>query len=531
MIRILLFTLLLIVSLFFIGCKNKNEKTVTTTNTTIINTVNTEDNRLSDNVSSDEELVKTLINAASSGDIEIVKSLIKNGIDVNEEDINDVDGVSEIALMAASRKGNLEMVKLLLENGADINILNDIGFTPLMISVSNGHTDIVKFLIEAGADINAYNLENMNAFDFAEPIELQELLAANGANVNMPDMGGYTPLMYAAMNGNIESVKKILKYGVIDEDNNALIFAGMAGHNDIVKLFTQAGAEISFSDAILIGDLEKTKSFIDKGIDVNLVYDRDKYKTDSDINDCQVNCSRATFPPLMLAAESGYPAIIKLLLESGANINITEGHSNHNSTALLIASRNGHAEIVQLLIDADADLNTSDSADRTIVIWATINNHIETVKLLIKNKANLDAVTKYKSSALIHAVQDERFEIAKLLLEAGVNVNIKTSQGMTALAIVFREARQGDEKTRKLRADLIKPLIEAGADVNVSNKDGRTPLMSASSGGNIEMVKLLIDNGADINAKDDMGRTALRYATLNGKTEVANLLKKAGAKE
>ena len=50
-------------------------------------------------------------------------------------------------------------VILLLDAGADINIRNNDGRTPLMMAVTNYNKDIVKLLIDRGADVNLVSYE------------------------------------------------------------------------------------------------------------------------------------------------------------------------------------------------------------------------------------------------------------------------------------------------------------------------------------------------------------------------------------
>jgi len=90
-----------------------------------------------------------LRNAAKSGDINAVRTLLDKGADVNEK-----DGVGGTPLFWAVREGHTELAKLLIEKGADVNKGTNIGETPLYTAVSHGHTELAKLLIERGADVN-----------------------------------------------------------------------------------------------------------------------------------------------------------------------------------------------------------------------------------------------------------------------------------------------------------------------------------------------------------------------------------------
>jgi uncharacterized protein len=87
-----------------------------------------------------------LISAASSNDLEAVKSSIAQGANVNDKD---KDG--KTALIYASEKGNADIVKFLIAQGANVNAKDKDGKTALMYAADKGHTDVVALLKNAGA--------------------------------------------------------------------------------------------------------------------------------------------------------------------------------------------------------------------------------------------------------------------------------------------------------------------------------------------------------------------------------------------
>jgi len=91
----------------------------------------------------------TIVEASKNGHIDIVKTLIEKGVDINTKDDYGYTSLSYAAL-----KGHSEVVDLLIEYGADINARNHWGGTALVQAVFFGHIDIAKILIDNGADMN-----------------------------------------------------------------------------------------------------------------------------------------------------------------------------------------------------------------------------------------------------------------------------------------------------------------------------------------------------------------------------------------
>ena len=87
--------------------------------------------------------VAPLHSAVAANEIEIVKLLLKNGANVNAQQMNGVT-----ALHSAAHIGSLEIVKLLLKNGAEKNAKTSEGKTPLAFAEENGFLKIVKILKE-----------------------------------------------------------------------------------------------------------------------------------------------------------------------------------------------------------------------------------------------------------------------------------------------------------------------------------------------------------------------------------------------
>jgi uncharacterized protein len=189
-----------------------------------------------------------LIIASEKGDIEVVESLLKKDIYIHTQ-----DKVGKCALVAAAYKNHLEIVDLLIAAGADVNMKDDTLQSAYLISTSDGYTELLKKTLKAGADVHctdSYNgtgliraadrghieiirellkteirVNHINRIGWTalhEAIilgdggrrhtEIVRLLVDAGADVNLPDKEGVTPLAYAKNKGYTD-ISKILEEG------------------------------------------------------------------------------------------------------------------------------------------------------------------------------------------------------------------------------------------------------------------------------------------------------------------------------
>jgi hypothetical protein len=93
--------------------------------------------------------------------------------------------------------------------------------------------------------------------------------------------------------------------------------------------------------------------------------------------------------PLSWAAERGHEAVVKLLLEKGADLETRD--DNSGQTPLSLAAESGHEVMVKLLLEKGADLETrDDNSGRTPLSLAAESGHEAVVKLLLEKGADLE---------------------------------------------------------------------------------------------------------------------------------------------
>lgn len=103
--------------------------------------------------------------AARDGDLNVLKTLIDAGVDVDEQLS---ENENRTALIVAAINGRMQAVLILLEANADTERRDNTGDTALIDAAARGHIDIAKALIKAGADPTALGEQNMSARQWAE---------------------------------------------------------------------------------------------------------------------------------------------------------------------------------------------------------------------------------------------------------------------------------------------------------------------------------------------------------------------------
>jgi len=110
------------------------------------------------------------------------------------------------------------------------------------------------------------------------------------------------------------------------------------------------------------------------------------------------------------------------------------------ATLLLSATQNGQTRIVKILLDQGANPNVTDIHDhRTPLHFAVLNFDVESIKALLDRGANINATDDYGGTALMEAASTTDRETVKFLIEHGADVNSESRDGRTALSLVRRD--------------------------------------------------------------------------------------------
>src|SRR5829696_8693537 len=151
--------------------------------------------------------------AAMAHDREAVKTLLKDGADVNA-----AQGDGMTALHWAARNGDAELTQMLLFAGANVKATTRLGgYTPLMMAASQGHAAVIASLVAGGSDAKAANALGTTPLMLAAAsgnAQAVTTLIENGAEIEAKEKTfGQTPLMFAASLDRIDAIKALIKAG------------------------------------------------------------------------------------------------------------------------------------------------------------------------------------------------------------------------------------------------------------------------------------------------------------------------------
>lgn len=420
--------------------------------------------------------------AARRGDIQAVRSLIKQGSDVNA-----VEADGSTALHHAANRGDAAVVEALLAGGAKATVATRYGVTPLALAAASGNVQVIEALIKAGAD-------------------------ANGVGP-----GGETALMTASRMGSGPAIKALLTAGAkVDardprRGQTALMWASAAGNVDGMKALIEGGADVKArSDEV---DFKRTV----RGNGGNPGLD--------------TNQSGIQFSPLSFAVRGGSVDAVNLLLDAGADVNekLPDGLN-----MVILAIINAHWELAARLIDRGADPNAAEAGwtalhqvarSRSLTVGHVPHptqtgqmSSIDLAKKLIAKGANVNArITKdgmktdgYRTqlnrigaTAYLLAAKGVDHELMRLLLANGADPLLTNDHGMRPLMVaagVALHATGEDTGTHEDALEAVKVAYEVDKDVNYVDKRGHTAILGAARRGSVAVTQFLVERGADLSA-------------------------------
>ena len=373
--------------------------------------------------------------AALNGNAKMIEALLAAGADAKG-----TVSRGQTVLMTAARSGNAAAVRVLLDHGAVADAReSQLGETALMWAASENHADVVSLLVSRGADVNSRSA----TIKFPK-----DRFGLEGVLTILPH-GDWTPIMYAARDGAPDAAKTLAKAGAdvnaVDPDGSTpIILAIMNSHYDTANVLLEAGADPNLTDKAGMGALYAAVDMSSLGEVYGL-------------------------PPRKVKDTLTPTDLISRLIAKGATVNarltsaaIQRNHTpgepqlGAGTTPLMRAARNGDYEAMRILLDAGADPNlTQPKGSNALTMSAGLGRGLGVFAKDYGTEADLREATK-------------------LLLDRGVDVNHANDDGLTAIHLA---AQAGLDSVVSL-------LAERGATLDVKDKKGRTPVdMAMGVGG------------------------------------------------
>lgn len=365
--------------------------------------------------------------------------------------------VDDSLLTHAVKKGMRELFAALLKTGADVNVADERGNTPLHYAARSNRAYFVRDLIAAGADIEARNNDNLTPLMLT--VRYRRYAAAECLLANAADR-------YAKGSKYNETVREMCTRYHCDIINNKLIKKAWneEASTDMVPY--------RFYLAARWGNEKKLRSLIEQGFDIN-TQDTQGYTAlhiGSDIED-----------------------VVDGLIKSGADMYIETYPCGQELpyTAAMQAADDRDCELLKKFLECGYDVNHKTSYGTTLLMICAASYWPWGVQLLLEYGANPSIKDKDGRTALFYATGWNIVcyaESIDYLLEYGADINEQDNDGNTALLRIADEEIDGDATHLD--------LIWRGIDVNIRNKAGQTALSIAKQHGHKRLMAELLEAGA-----------------------------------
>ena len=344
--------------------------------------------------------------------------------------------------------------RVLIDAGADVHTKDDNGRSPLHSACNSGALDVVKILVRAGAGVRATDNEGHTCLTLAvcsgHTDTVRYLVGLPDVDVN--DGGGYDDaLHYAVMSCNADVVQMLIDAGadidMLDNDGRSpLLSACNSGALDVVKILVRAGAGVRARDNQ--GDTCLTLSTL-----VACSGHTDTVRYLVGLPDFDVNDGGGYHSALHYAVMSYNADVVQMLIDAGADIDTLD---NEGCSPLHSACNSGALDAVKILIRAGARVRATDNEGHTCLTLAVCSGHTDTVRYLVGlPDVDVNDGGGYHS-ALHYAVRSYNADVAQVLLDAGADINMLDNEGRSPLHSACNSGAH----------DVVEILVRAGATDN-----------------------------------------------------------------
>ncbi|GEM_PF-2809027 len=420
-----------------------------------------------------------------------------------------------------------KLVKRLLEEGMDANAISEDGISPLIRSIQLGQTEITEILLTGGADANLADNSGWTPLHYAilglttdtqSQLKLIKTLAQHNANLNARSNINNTPLHFAAEENLPEVARILIELGaeldIQDIDQwTPLMLAINQGSVKVAQLLIQSGASLTIRNrdgwqALHFTANKKSQSSGKSRLKIAKALLKAGAPLESVTKDGS--------SPLWLAAANSQPDLLKFFIEQGGDVN----HTNHKGLNLMhqlvtyehLLPESQLNQIFDILYTAGINLNKGQSIGLTPLMIACIRQERFWVKKLLAHNANPDQTAQNNISPLYIVLKYQKtlnVPILIELLEHGVAIN-QSIDGWSLINMTLSNFKLTEAEQNQA----VKLLIQYGADINGkrSGEHEYAPIQLAVQLNQKSIVKTLIVAGAQLDITTEKGASLLELA-------------------
>ena len=449
-----------------------------------------------------------LLAAAKAADAERVEALLGNGDDPNT---TQADGTT--ALHWAAHRDDLDTATLLIAAGADVTVANELGATPLWLAADNGSTAMVERLLTAGAMPNVAlpggETPLMTASRTGATTAVRSLLAA-GATVNVAEHSrGQTALMWAVAQGHHSVVDTLLRHGADTSARSTVRRRLVHADNTNASQYDQGimwnrGGFTPLLFAARHGDIESARLLLAAGANVN-----GSAPTGASPLVIATHSGQSELAAYLLsvgadpnAIGAGYNALHAAILRGDGRL--VEKLLTHG------ADPNARLQAGTPIRRASQDWAINPSLASATPYWLAAYFHDTNI---MRDLVAAGADPRLTTLERWRPVFERAGGVGPPHVAGGfIPPLVAAVRGPAGRGRFFNTSLRDPDREERAVLAAIRVAIEFGADVNTADRRGDTALHGAAQRNFTSVLTLLADRGADLDAKDFSGRSPLDLA-------------------
>ncbi len=361
---------------------------------------------------------ETLAQACRIGNLKTAQSLLENGVNPNAP-----DRYGKTPIYYAASFNEIQTVELLLASHADPNVgmenrkSSEFPATPLQVAAYMGNLRLAEILIAAGARMEATGPTALHFAVRGIHLDVIHYLLQKGADLNIRDAEGTSPLDQAVWDGSLDSVAVLLAHGArLNEAEpktgaTPINEAAYRGHIGLIRYLLQFHPDLEIRDkegysplenaarrgkedaavSLLEAERLRTPQSLEKPLSFAIAKEESTLVASLLRHGAAANDPLASgLSPLEDACLKGFDGVAGTLLDHGALVN--QVNSGSGTTALYAAASFGKTNIVKLLLERGAIPNLC-GTNRKTPYRAALENGYTNIANLIKARGGTAACT------------------------------------------------------------------------------------------------------------------------------------------